>query len=240
MDPAAMAPHGRALVAYFDGNLDAELLVRRDDGREERVPVRYFFRPPEEFSPIETTALDACRGHVLDIGAGSGLHTLALQAAGATVTAIDVSVEAVDVMTRRGVRDARRADVFTFTEGPFDTLIMLGHGLGMVQDLAGLDRFLAQARRLVRDGGQLLLHTVDPTRTDDPEHLAYHDANRRAGRYIGEIELQFGFEGERGPSCRWLILDERTLRDHAQRGGWDCEIVHDEPNGDYLARLTRS
>lgn len=240
MDPAAMAPHGRALLAYFEGDLDAELLVRRGDGREERLPVRYFFRPPEEFSPLERTALDACREHVLDVGAGSGLHTLALQADGTTVTALDVSPEAVGVMKRRGVRDARHADVFAFTGGPFDTLLMLGHGLGMVQDLAGLDRFLAHARTLVRAGGQLLLHTVDPTRTDDPEHLAYHEANRRAGRYVGEIELQFEFDGERGASCRWLILDEPTLRQHAEAAGWDCDILHEEPNGDYLARLTRS
>ncbi len=240
MDPAAMAPHGRALLAYFEGDLDAELLVRRGDGREERVPVRYFFRPPEEFSPLERTALDACRGRVLDVGAGSGLHTLALQAASTTVTAIDISPDAVNVMTQRGVRDARLADVFTFTAGPFHTLLMLGHGLGMMQDLAGVDRFLAHARRLLGDGGQLLLHTVDPTRTDDPEHLAYHDANRRAGRYIGEIELAFEYRGATGPSCRWLIVDPPTLRDHAQRAGWDCEIVHEEPNGDYLARLTRS
>ena len=240
MDPAAMAPHGRALLAYSDGDLDAELLVRRGDGREERVPVRYFFRPPEEFSTTETTALAHSRGRVLDVGAGSGLHTLALQSDGMTVTAIDLTSEAVDVMVRRGVLDARQADVFQFHDGPFDTLLMLGHGIGMVQDLAGLDRFLAHARGLVSAGGHILIHTVDPTRTDDPDHLAYHEANRRAGRYIGEIELQFEFEGERGASCRWLILDEPTLRRHAQAAGWDCEVLHDEPAGDYLARLMRT
>ncbi|MDH3367195.1 MAG: methyltransferase domain-containing protein [Gemmatimonadota bacterium] len=235
-----MAPHGRALLAYSDGDLDAELLVRRGDGREEHLSVRYFFRPPEEFTTIETTALAQSRGRVLDVGAGSGLHSLALQSDGMTVTAIDLTSEAVAVMARRGVLDARQADVFRFHDGPFDTLLMLGHGIGMVQDLAGLDRFLAHARGLVSDGGQLLVHTVDPTRTDDPAHLAYHEASRRAGRYIGEIELQFEFEGERGAACRWLILDEPTLRRHAEAAGWDCEILREEETGDYLARLARS
>jgi 2-polyprenyl-3-methyl-5-hydroxy-6-metoxy-1,4-benzoquinol methylase len=232
-----MAPYGLALLAYVQGQTDAELLIRRDDGVEEPLPARHYFRASTAFSPLETAALDRCRGHVLDSGAGTGLHSLVLQERGLAVTAIDVCAQAVDIMRRRGVRDALRADVFAYRGGPFDTLLMLGHGIGMVETLEGLDRFLAHARGLLRAGGQLLLDSMDVTRTRDPRHLAYHEANRRAGRYAGEIRMQMEFGGVRGPFCGWLHVDAQTLASHANAAGWGCETVLDAGTGEYLAQL---
>jgi len=79
MDPKAMEPYGAALSAYFEGDANAEVIVRRDDGEESKLPISYFFRQPSAFTPIENAAIDYCTGHVLDVGAGTGVHTLALQ-----------------------------------------------------------------------------------------------------------------------------------------------------------------
>jgi SAM-dependent methyltransferase len=240
MDPSALIPYGLGLQAYHSGQSEARLIIRRDDGLEVPLPASHFFRPPVEFSPIELAALERCRGHVLDIGAGSGLHSLVLQTEGMAVTAIDISPEAVEVMAQRGVRDVRCGDILGFPGGPFDTLLMLGHGVGIVEDLPGLDRFLAHARKLVRDNGQLLLHSLDVRQTEDPKNLAYHESARRAGRYIGEIRLQMEYEGEVGPYCGWLHVDPQTLRERAGPVGWRCETILVQEGGDYLARLTRS
>ena len=238
MDPNAMPPHGLALLAYLRGETSAQLNVRRDDGLEEPTPVRRFYRPPWEFTSIEVAAIERCQGHVLDIGAGTGLHSLALQTTGMTVTAIDISPQAVEIMTQRGVASVRCADLFDFAEGPFDTLIMLGHGIGMVENDPGLARFLGHAHQLTSNGGQILLHSLDVSQTDDPDHLAYHEANRRAGRYIGEVRLQFEFRGQIGPYCGWLHVDPQTLCAKAGQGGWKCDIVLEQDSGDYLVRLT--
>jgi SAM-dependent methyltransferase len=232
-----MAPHGRALLAYAEGDTEAAQIVRRDDGNETSLPVSLFFRTPDRFWPIERAALARCEGHVLDIGAGSGLHTLALQVHGLPVTAIDISPDAVAIMQRRGVRDARVGDIYGFTEGPFDTLLMLGHGIGMTETLAGLDRFLAHARLLTAARGRLLVTSLDVRRSDAPENVAYCEANRRAGRYVGEIRIQVEFAGQAGAYCGWLHVDPDTLTQHAAASGWTCEILHSEDSGDYLACL---
>ncbi len=239
MDPSAMSPYGLALRAYHRGQSQAHLIIRRDDGLEIPLPVSHFFRPPTEFSPIELAALERCQGHVLDVGAGSGLHSLALQTEKVTVTALDISPEAAEVMAQRGVLDVRCGDILEFSDGPFDTLLMLGHGIGIVEDLPGLDRFLSHARKLVKDNGQLLLHSLDVRHTDDPQHLAYHEFVRETGRYIGEIRLQMEYESEPGSYCGWLHVDPQTLRERAEPVGWGCETVLTQEGGDYLARLTR-
>jgi SAM-dependent methyltransferase len=238
MDPYAMIPHGLALLAYFRGEASAQLVIRRDDGVEAAVPVSQFFRPPAEFSPLEVAALERCRGHVLDIGAGTGLHSLALLSQGRAVTAIDISPQAVEIMARRSLPDVHCADIFEFQGGPFDTLLMLGHGIGMVEDLPGLSRFLGHAHRLTRTDGHVLLDSQDVRQTADPRHVAYHEANRRAGRYLGEIRLQLEYAGQAGPSCRWLHVDPETLRKQSELAGWQCEIILELDSGDYLAGLT--
>ena len=237
MEPGAMTPQGQALKAYFDGDHGAQLTVRRDDGVEYALPVSHFFRTPAEFTPLENAALERCRGRVLDVGAGSGLHSLALQERGLAVTALEISPEAAGVMSARRVREVRCADIFQFAEGPFDTLLMLGHGIGITENLAGLGRFLEMARRRLAPGGRLLLDSTDVRRTDDPRHLAYQEANRLAGRYAGEIRIQLEFAGQRGPYCGWLHVDPETLAERAAQAGWSCEVVLDEPAWGYLACL---
>jgi SAM-dependent methyltransferase len=239
MDPKAMQPYGAALLAYLEGDAGAALILRRDDGQEAPMPVSHFFREPSAFTPVENAAIRHCIGRVLDVGAGTGLHSLVLQQKGLRVTAIDVSAQAVAVMTRRGVKDVHCADLFTYEGGPFDTVLMMGHGIGTVETIAGLDRFLAHARGFLAEGGQVLLDSLDVRGTADPTNLAYQEANRRAGRYVGEIRLQLEYQGEKGPYCGWLHVDATTLKEHAGGAGWGCDVIAEQDGGDYLARLTK-
>jgi SAM-dependent methyltransferase len=239
MDPKAMDPHGMAMLAFFKGDTSAELSVRRDDGLEESIPVSHSFRDPSEFTPIENAALDHCRGHVLDVGAGAGLHSLVLQEKGLLVTSIDISPHAVEIMKRRGVKDAHCADIFDFQGGPYNTILLLGRGIGMVETIVGLDRFLTYVQSLVSDDGLVLLDSLDVRVPANPIHLAYHEANRKAGRYIGEYRLQFHFQGKKGPHCGWLRVDPDTLNERAEDASWQCDVILQEESGDYLARLTK-
>lgn len=237
MNPAAMTPYGRALRAFLDGESDAEVLVVRDDGMQEALPIFPFFRKEDELSELERVALSLCRGRVLDIGAGAGALSLILQSRGLDVTAIDISPEAVKVAEQRGVGAISCADIFQFQGGPFDTLLMLCHGIGMVETIGGLDRFLHCARGLLAEDGQLVLDSLDIQITNDPVNLAYQRANRDAGRYLGEIRMQFEFRGRRGPVCGWLHVDPDTLRQHALDADWCYDTVYQDDQGNFLARV---
>ena len=239
MNPEAMEAFALGLVDYFRGNESAALIIRRDDGFDVTLPASHFFRAPDDFSAIENAALELCKGRVLDVGAGSGLHSLVLQSKGFSVTTIDISPHLAEVMTQRGVEDVHCGDIFDYRGGPFDTLLMMGHGIGVVETIAGLDRFLEHAKSLLAEAGQIVLDGHDVRKTDEPAHRAYHEANRKAGRYIGEIRVQVVYEGKVGPTCGWLHVDPEKLEEHAKRAGWRFELIREEPTGDYLARLTK-
>jgi SAM-dependent methyltransferase len=155
------------------------------------------------------------------------------------VCAIDIAPEAVEVMRKRGVRDARCADIFSFEAEPFDTILLMMNGIGVVGDLSGLDRFLARVGPLLRPGGQILLDSYDPGWTEDPGQEASPVSGRRAGRYVGEMRFQLEYKGEIGPPLEWLFMDFDTLASHAGAAGWSCEMLWQEAEGHYLARLTR-
>jgi len=238
-DSAPWRPHGRALLDYYRGDISAEVVVHGDDGDTEVVPIRVFFRGPSEFSALEEAALDLCRGRVLDAGAGAGCHTLVLQEQDLSVCAIDIAPEAVEVMQRRGIKDARCADLFHFDDGPFDTLLLMMNGIGVVKDLAGLDRFLAEAHRLLAPDGQILLDSYDPNWDDDPGEAPSPGAAGSSDRYIGEMHFRLEYKGKKGPTLAWLFLDSKLLAERAMKAGWSCMVIWQEEEGHYLARLTR-
>lgn len=238
MERRAMDPFGQSLWGFFSGDSNAECTVYRDDGYRGGLSAAPFFRTPADFSPIERKAIELCRGRILDIGAGAGCHSLALQQRDLEVLAIDVCPLAIEIMIERGVRCVQAIDVFEFQEGGFDTLLMLMHGVGLVQDLAGLDVFLDHAHRLITPGGQILADSLDVRRTDEAEHRAYQDANRRSGRYFGEVRMRFGYGGQLGPLFGWLHVDPDTFAEHARRAGWHFQADCQTAEGDYLAILT--
>jgi cyclopropane fatty-acyl-phospholipid synthase-like methyltransferase len=237
MQSDAMIPFGKALLDYFKGDASAEMVLERDDGLKVNSPVSLFFKRDADVFPHDWKAMELCEGRVLDIGAGAGLHALVLQEHGMDVTAIDISPEAVEIMRKRGVEDARIGDIFHFPPEPFDTLLLLGRSIGMVEDLAGLDRFLMRMKHFLKSDGRLLLNSLDVTRTDDPQHLAYHDANIRACRYAGEVRMRILYKDLVGAWYTWLQVDATTLASHAERLGWKTEVIDQDDDGNFLARL---
>ncbi|MFL5493321.1 MAG: class I SAM-dependent methyltransferase [Gemmatimonadales bacterium] len=239
MDQSAWAPHGAAMLAFHRGDRDAAIVVYDDYERDE-VPIAYFFREPEEFPPAERLALDLCRGRVLDVGAGSGCHSLALQARGLQVTAVEALPELVEILRDRGVRDARLTTWADLVARPYDTVLVLMNGLGLAETLPGLPRFLRKMRRLVRPDGQLIVDSTDVRVRMDPEAGRSGALVRADGRYIGELHFQLEFRGRKGPPFAQLYVDPETLRRHADETGWTAEIVSaPDEHGHYLARLTR-
>jgi SAM-dependent methyltransferase len=233
----AMKPYGVALKDFARGEKNAVLIYERDDGFREEHPVSIFFREPSEFFPSERLAMDLCVGQILDIGAGAGIHTRLLERRGYLVTAIDICPESVDVMTEAGVQDARCKDILEMASGDYYTLLFMGRGIGLVENLEGLDLFLNHAKNLIHPDGHLLINAWDVIKSDISEHRAYQDANRKSGRYVGEIRLRLHYKELIGEPFTWLHVDPETLSQHAIQAGWHTEIIKQDESGDYLARL---
>ena len=225
------------MLAYHRGQHDAVVVVY-DDFERDDAPIAYFFRDPDQFPPYERLALESCRGSVLDVGAGSGCHALALQDRGFKVTAIEALPGLVDIMRDRGVRDARLASWRDLESPPFDTMLVMMNGLGLAETLSGLPHFLRAARRLVHPKGQLLTDSTDVRVRMDPSNRG--TTRQRDGRYVGDLHFQLEFEGRKGDPFPQLYVDPETLAQYCTEEGWSCELIQPpDEYGHYLARLTQ-
>ena len=227
---------GRAIADYHATGKAARLRVFSPMFDEDEIPVTTLFRTLDEMPAIEREALQAAVGVILDVGAGAGCHSLALQAMEKRVTAIDISPLAVATMRQRGVKDVREQDFFTL-DGKFDTILMLMNGIGIVGKLSRLPAFFMQVEHLLAPGGQLLCDSSDICYIfEDEEGII--DLTGVEG-YYGGLTYQMQYKDVKGEPFSWLFIDPETLRDQANAHGFHCDILMRGPHYDYLARLTR-
>ncbi len=106
--------YGQALFDFFNGDISAKVVIHTDDGLTTELPISTFFRDSKDFSLIEHAAIARCRGDVLDVGAGTGCHSLVLQERGLSVFAINICGQAVEIMHKRGVNRVQCANIFEY------------------------------------------------------------------------------------------------------------------------------
>ena len=229
-------PMGRAIAEYHKTGKAGKLRVLSSMFYEDEIPVPTLFRSYKDMPPQEQEAIKLCKGRVLDVGAGSGCHSIELKNRGLEVVAIDISELSVEVMRDRGI-DARLANFFDerFCE-KFDTILLAMNGIGIVGKTENLPAFFKSAKRLINPGGQILLDSSDIRyifMNDDGSM----DINLAAG-YYGEIDYTMRYRSTTGEKFDWLYIDFDTLSMYANEHGFNCEKCLDGEHYDYLARLT--
>lgn len=241
-------PMGAAIADYWRNGVAGRLRVFSTDFDEDEMPVDSLFREFDEMPPLEQKALKLAAGRILDVGAGAGCHTLALQELGHDdVTAIDISPLSVETMQAQGVKRALEQDFWTIEE-KYDTVLMLMNGIGIVGTLDDLPRFFAHIDRLLAPNGQLLFDSSDvryifedgegnvPFRTDN----AGVEIDPETGRYYGEFTYQMQYKRIKGSEFQWVYIDFATLSRAAEAAGFHAKLIQQGDHYDYLASISRS
>lgn len=229
---------GAAISDYFKNGTAGRLRVFSSMFDEDEIPVAHLFREEDEMNEIEITALNTSKGRVLDVGAGTGCHSLALQDRGLDVTAIDVSLLSVEVMQKSGVIDARLLNFYNDTlDTKFDTILLLMNGSGIIGKIDNMSRFFRRIDQILADAGQVLMDSSDLIYLFEDEE-GFADINL-AGEYYGEVDFCMQYKNIKGDYFDWLYIDFETLSYHADNNGFKAELIKQGEHYDYLARITR-
>lgn len=250
-------PMGAAILDFQKHGKAARLRVLSSMFEEDEMPVKHLFRSTREMPVLEQKALQLAKGRVLDIGAGSGCHTLALQEKGFTVKAIDISPLSCEAMKLRGVKDVECINLFAphlssgnhseenlenhsgenqkQFEGGFDTILLLMNGTGIAGKIEHLPALFQRLKALLNPDGQILIDSSDLKYIYENEDGSF-DINLN-GDYYGEVDYQMIYKDVKGDRFDWLYVDFPLLKSIAETCGLHGELVAEGEHYDYLARI---
>ena len=229
-------PMGSAIADYFAKGRSAKLRVFSSQFEEDEIPAEQLFRTFDEMPKLEQEALRLASGKILDCGAGSGCHALALQEMGKEVEAIDISPLSVEVMQKRGVRQAYQINLFDENYlQKFDTILMLMNGSGIIGKLENMGAFFAKMKQLLNPGGCIYMDSSDLRYLFEDEDGSFL-VDLAAG-YYGEIDFRMQYKQIKGEPFDWLYVDFQTLSYYAAENGFKAELVKEGEHYDYLACL---
>ena len=234
--PPHKDPMGTAIADYHRTGRAGTLRVFSSQFDEDEIPVEQLFRTFTEMPVIEQQALTLATGRILDVGAGSGCHALALQEMGKEVTAIDISELSVEVMQERGVKDARAIDLYDerFTE-QYDTILLLMNGSGIIGNIEGMERFFLRMKLLLKPGGCIYMDSSDLKYLFEEEDGSF--LIDIADDYYGLVDFRMQYKQVKGESFDGRYIDFDTLAYYAEQYGFTAEMVCEGEHYDYLARL---
>ncbi|MFP6655933.1 MAG: class I SAM-dependent methyltransferase [Myxococcota bacterium] len=231
---AATEPMAAALLDHHRSGRPRRVRASRADGISFTIDTAEYFTLEGQLARLDALSLDRCRGRVLDVGAGAGRHSLALQERGIEVVAIDVSPICSALCLERGVRSVRTMSVMSLDSaaplGLFDSIFFGMQTIGVAGGVRPLEELLRRLQKCLQPGGELI---VDSSALREPwEGDAEDDA---AGR--GEIVLSTRYRGWFGEAFPWLYLAEEDLRESARKAGYEMEVLARVEAGEYLAVL---
>ena len=229
-------PMGQAMYHYFHFNDMTSIKVNTNITEGEELPVSYLFRKYSEMPFLEKEALRLVKGKVLDVGAGSGAHSLYLQDNGLDVTSIDISELSCELMKEQGLKNVICKDIWTMETEAYDTIMFMMNGIGLVKNLEGLQFFLDYIKNLLFPKGQIILDS------SDIKYMFYDDEGGLLvninSAYYGELEYQITYKHYNADPFPWLFVDFDRLRNIAVKCDWNIELIYEDDHFHYLARLT--
>lgn len=231
-------PMGAAIYDYHMHKNTGRLRVFSSQFEEDEIPVKDLFRSYDEMPMLEQKALQLAQGSILDVGSGSGCHALALKEMGKGNTlCIDISPLSVEVMKAQGL-NAQLVNFFDehFCQ-PFDTILMLMNGSGIIGRLENMEAFFLRAKQLLTPEGNILMDSSDLRYLYEEEDGSY--VVDLAAGYYGEIDFQMQYKQIKGETFDWLYIDFDTLSAYASQYGFKAELVLEGNHYDYLARLSQ-
>ena len=151
------------------------------------------------------------------------LIVIFLQAKGFSVPAVDILPEAIRTIREN---DTPQSGISSSVK-EYDSISMMGHRIGMVENSAALKQYLQDVRAVLKPEGQILLTAIDFHNVNEPEHRVNPTLSSKQFQQANLI----------GPFFHMWRIKADTLKSQAVAANWHCEFIYRRDDSNYFARL---
>ena len=228
---------GKAILDYQTNSSPENMITSTSISDEDEMEVAYLFRSFDEMPTLEQKALQLAKGRTLEAGCGAGSHGLYLQSErNIDVHSIDISKNAIEACTLRGLKNTQVIDVLNIENEKYDTILLLMNGTGIFETLERTTVYLQKLKSLLQLNGQILIDSSDIIYMFDDDE----DGGKwiPSDNYYGELTFTLQYKNETEVPFPWLYMDYNTLQNAAIANGLQCQLVLEGDHYDYLAQLT--
>ena len=111
------------------------------------------------------------------------------------------------------------------------------NGTGLAGSLDEFQTLLKHAKSLLSVHGQIFMDSTNTRVNALPEGESLNDNFKPC--YFETIEFQWSYKEKTGAPFRWLYMDPTCLIDQARLAGFTAQVVFEEGDGHFLARLVK-
>lgn len=233
--------YGAELKAYVKTGAPIEIIERDDGYIDYHSGVAYYFSDYHEWAGYEKKALEYVHGRIIDIGCGAGRLSLYLQENNYDVVGIDNSPGAIEICKKRGLKKAECISITRLNKkyGIFDTFLLFGNNFGLFGSCKRAKWLLKKFKNMSSKNALIIAQTTDPYNTLDPQHLAYHEYNRKRGRMGGQLRIRVRFKQYIGNWFDYLFVSKDELENLLAGTGWSVKEYIESGQAQYFAILER-
>lgn len=228
-------PIGAAIVDYSLHTNFQDIIVSSQQLDDDIIPTAYLFRKFESFPQVEKTAMQLCRGEILDIGAAAGPHTRYLLDKGFAVTTIEMSPLAHNYLSQTFPKAKHiLGKVEENHDGKFDTLLLLMNGIGIAGHCRNVTPFLMKIKEQLAPGGQIICDSTDVSYLYDNDNVPPGSIDD----YYGDFQFNMRYNNHNSGWFNWVYLDPKSFQKCAKDAGLKLSLCAEEDSS-FLVRLTK-
>lgn len=226
---------GTAILDFQTNNSSEDLVTETNISKPDLMRVAHLFRDFDSMPIVEQEALKLAEGKILDVGCGAGSHSLYLQnVLNLEVTSIDISENAIKTCQLRGLKNAKVADISSYENEKFDTILLMMNGTGIAGTLENFPKLLQKLKSLLLQNGQILMDSTDIFYMYDADDLEYLKQN---DLYYGELEYTISYKSKTEVPFSWLYLHYKLLETIVLENNFQIQKIIECENHSYLVRL---
>jgi SAM-dependent methyltransferase len=223
----------QAMLDYVRSGDGWEIVEREDGFASVGAGPKLYFSGFRHWPAAERQAMRFARGRVLDVGCGAGRAIIHLRDRGLEVIGIDSSPGAVEVCRLRGLSSVHLVSLDQLDDGfgPFDTILLLGGGFGLLGTPEKARATLGQLARITTGQGRILAANRDDAAGGDRDREVAARRNLQSGRLSGQSRIRIRYRHHATPYFDYFRCTPSEMASIVDGTGWTLRRVLDAHAG---------